>query len=144
MHLKRVLCVSSIPFLIGYSGIESPIIVLALSDEGVQRRQYIFASLKPDTFILKEKSVSIPDTKAHVVEIDFRKLIIEKTPLGLTINGTAGVVVATHHLGVLPTKNWQQGTFDGWDSIQGEKLTEKKIKCGANRYFTIFKCCHWS
>lgn len=65
---------------------------------------------------------------------EFNSLILERfraevkeNPLGLTINGTAGVVVATQHFGVLPTKNWQQGTFSGWDNIQGEKLTEKYL-----------------
>ncbi len=53
------------------------------------------------------------------------KAEVKKNPLGLTINGTAGVVVATQNFGVLPTKNWQQGTFDGWESIQGETLSKK-------------------
>ncbi|MGD2271696.1 MAG: aldehyde ferredoxin oxidoreductase family protein [Desulfobacterales bacterium] len=57
--------------------------------------------------------------------LDRFKAEVKQTPLGLTINGTAGVVVATQGFGVLPTKNWQQGTFDGWESIQGEKLTQK-------------------
>jgi len=48
-----------------------------------------------------------------------------ETPLGLTVNGTAGVVVATQNYGVLPTKNWQQGTFDGWEKIHGEELTRR-------------------
>lgn len=50
---------------------------------------------------------------------------IRKIPLGLTINGTAGVVAATQNFGVLPTKNWQHGTFDNWEKIHGETLTEK-------------------
>jgi aldehyde:ferredoxin oxidoreductase len=45
---------------------------------------------------------------------------IREAPLGLTVNGTAGVVMATQNFGILPTKNWQQGTFDGWEKIQGE------------------------
>lgn len=51
----------------------------------------------------------------------------KKTPVGLRINGTAGVVMATQNFGVLPTKNWQQGTFDGWEAIQGATLTEKYL-----------------
>jgi len=49
------------------------------------------------------------------------------TPIGLRINGTAGVVMVTHNLGVLPTKNWQQGMFDGWESIDGRELTKKYL-----------------
>ena len=55
--------------------------------------------------------------------LDTFKAAVRETPLGLTINGTAGVVLTTQHLGVLPTKNWQQGTFDGWEQIHGEQLT---------------------
>jgi len=57
--------------------------------------------------------------------LDIFKEGIKETPLGLTVNGTAGVVVATQNFGVLPTKNWQQGTFDGWEKIQGEELSKR-------------------
>jgi len=53
---------------------------------------------------------------------------IKETPLSLTVNGTAGVVMATQNFGVLPTKNWQQGTFDGWEKIHGEELTRRFLK----------------
>ena len=53
---------------------------------------------------------------------------IRETPLGLTVNGTAGVVMVTQNFGVLPTKNWQQGTFDGWEKIHGEELTRRFLK----------------
>jgi len=59
--------------------------------------------------------------------LDTFKAGVKETPLGLTVNGTAGVVITTQHLGVLPTKNWQQGTFDGWENIHGEQLTEKYL-----------------
>lgn len=60
--------------------------------------------------------------------MDIFKEGIKETPLGLTVHGTAGVVVATQNFGVLPTKNWQQGTFDGWEKIQGEELTRRFLK----------------
>jgi Pyruvate/2-oxoacid:ferredoxin oxidoreductase gamma subunit len=75
------------PEKIGYTGIESPTVVLALSDEGVQRRKKIFATLKPDTFVLKEKSVTIPETSADVVEIDFREFKIKKQDWALASLG---------------------------------------------------------
>lgn len=49
------------------------------------------------------------------------------TPIGLRINGTAGVVTATQNFGVLPTKNWQQGTFEGWEKIDGRELTKTHL-----------------
>ena len=57
------------------------------TQEGVQRRQYIFADLQADTFVLKEKSVAIPETKANVVEIDFKKLKIRKQDWALASLG---------------------------------------------------------
>ncbi|MCG8549929.1 MAG: thiamine pyrophosphate-dependent enzyme [Desulfobacterales bacterium] len=66
------------PSPIGYTGLESPGVVLALSDEGVVRRKKIFAGLRPNAYILKEKSVSIPDTLAQVEEIDFKALKISR------------------------------------------------------------------
>ncbi len=75
------------PEKIGYPGIESPSVVLALSEEGVQRRKKIFANLKPGTFVLKEKSVEIPETPADVVEIDFKELKIKKQDWALASLG---------------------------------------------------------
>ncbi|MCP4023438.1 MAG: 2-oxoglutarate synthase [Desulfobacteraceae bacterium] len=61
------------PEKIGYTGIEAPSIILALSDEGVQRRIKLFDKLSSETFILKEKSVAIPDVDANILEIDFKE-----------------------------------------------------------------------
>ncbi|MEA2013849.1 MAG: aldehyde ferredoxin oxidoreductase family protein [Thermodesulfobacteriota bacterium] len=64
--------------------------------------------------------------------MDNFKAVAKETPPGLRINGTAGVVSSTQSKGVLPTKNWQHGTFDGWENIRGEVLTSKYlVKVGA-------------
>lgn len=65
---------------------------------------------------------------------------VKKAPLGLRVNGTAGVVTVTHNLGVLPTKNWQQGTFVGWQSIDGTALTEKYLVTNAACYACPIGC----
>jgi pyruvate/2-oxoacid:ferredoxin oxidoreductase beta subunit/Pyruvate/2-oxoacid:ferredoxin oxidoreductase gamma subunit len=66
------------PERIGYAGLETPSIVLALSDEGVQRRKKIFAKLGPDTLVVKEASVNIPETAAEVVTVDYKALKIKR------------------------------------------------------------------
>ena len=48
-------------------------------------------------------------------------------PSPLRVHGTAITVVATQANGVFPTRNFQYGTFDGWESIYGEALTEKYL-----------------
>ncbi|MBF0202347.1 MAG: 2-oxoglutarate synthase [Desulfamplus sp.] len=75
------------PDKIGYAGIESPTIVLALSDEGVQRRRKLFAQLDPGAFLLRENSVAIPDTRAQVVGVDFREMKIKKQDWALASLG---------------------------------------------------------
>jgi aldehyde:ferredoxin oxidoreductase len=72
--------------------------------------------------------------------LDIFKEGIKETPLGLTVNGTAGVVVATQNFGVLPTKNWQQGTFDGWEKIHGEELTRRFLKKNSACYSCPIGC----
>jgi 2-oxoglutarate ferredoxin oxidoreductase subunit beta len=75
------------PKKIGYAGIKTPSVVLALSEEGVQRRQKIFKTLPPSAFVLKEKSVAIPQTRAEVYEIDFREYKILKQDWALASLG---------------------------------------------------------
>jgi aldehyde:ferredoxin oxidoreductase len=72
--------------------------------------------------------------------LDIFKEGIKETPLGLTVNGTAGVVMVTQNFGVLPTKNWQQGTFDGWEKIHGEALTRRFLKKNSACYSCPIGC----
>ena len=48
-------------------------------------------------------------------------------PPPLRLHGTAITVVGTQSHGVFPTRNFQQGTFEGWESIYGETLTKKYL-----------------
>jgi aldehyde:ferredoxin oxidoreductase len=50
-------------------------------------------------------------------------------PSPLSQHGTIGVMTPiTQKYGVLPTKNFQQGTFDGWEAITGQTLTAKYLQ----------------
>jgi len=48
-------------------------------------------------------------------------------PPPLRTYGTAITVVGTQNIGVFPTRNFQQGTFEHWEDIGGEALTEKYL-----------------
>lgn len=48
-------------------------------------------------------------------------------PPPLRVHGTAVTVMATQNHGVFPTRNFQQGTFEGWEEIHGETLTQKYL-----------------
>ena len=50
-------------------------------------------------------------------------------PSPLSQHGTIGVMTPlTQKHGVFPTKNFLQGTFDGWESITGQTLTTKYLQ----------------
>ena len=72
--------------------------------------------------------------------LDSFKQSVKETPLPLTINGTSGVVMTTQSYGALPTKNWQQGTFDGWEKIQGAELTRRFLKKNSACYGCPIGC----
>jgi aldehyde:ferredoxin oxidoreductase len=72
--------------------------------------------------------------------LDKFKEDVKKMPLGLTVNGTAGAVMVTQNFGVLPTKNWQQGTFDGWEKIHGEELTRRFLEKNSGCYSCPIRC----
>lgn len=49
-------------------------------------------------------------------------------PSPLSAHGTLGVMVPlTQKHGVLPTKNYQEGTFEHWEAVSGQTLTEKYL-----------------
>ncbi len=62
----------------------------------------------------------------------FDKLVRDKfnqaakdNPPPLRLHGTSITAMATNSYGVLPTKNWRHGAFDGWEEIYGQTLTER-------------------
>ncbi len=48
-------------------------------------------------------------------------------PPPLRLHGTAVTAMGTQNFGVLPTRNWQTGMFEGWEEIYGVTLTEKYL-----------------
>ncbi len=57
---------------IDYTGIEDPSVVIALAPEGVNRRKKMLAILSPGCTIVKAAGVDLPETRASVLEIDFK------------------------------------------------------------------------
>jgi aldehyde:ferredoxin oxidoreductase len=56
---------------------------------------------------------------------DAFKAKTKDNPPPLRTHGTAITVVGTQSHGVFPTRNFQQGTFEGWEAIYGETLTKR-------------------
>jgi pyruvate/2-oxoacid:ferredoxin oxidoreductase beta subunit len=62
---------------IEYAGIEQPDVILALSQEGVDRRRPLFADLRSATRVLQVPEITLPPTRAAVSGIDLRSLGIK-------------------------------------------------------------------
>jgi len=78
-----------------------------------------------------EGEVALADPAAFkAANAKYRDAFKAKTkdnPPPLRTHGTAITVVGTQSHGVFPTRNFQQGTFEGWESIYGETLTKKYL-----------------
>ncbi len=58
------------PHPIGFTGIEQPDIILALSAEGVERRAVTIEEATPSCLILQEAGLDLPNTPAQVIKVD--------------------------------------------------------------------------
>jgi pyruvate/2-oxoacid:ferredoxin oxidoreductase beta subunit/Pyruvate/2-oxoacid:ferredoxin oxidoreductase gamma subunit len=68
---------------IDYTGIERPVVVVALGQEGVDRRKEIFDRLADDALIIQSAGIRIPPSKARIYKIDFKSQGIKKPDWGL-------------------------------------------------------------
>ncbi len=60
------------PEEIGFTGIENPSVIIALSQEGVDRRKGVFDQLGPHALIIKPPQVNIPKSHAKIQVVDFK------------------------------------------------------------------------
>jgi len=60
------------PEQIGFTGITRPSVVVALGQEGVERRADLFDSLDDRTLLIQIKGVEVPANRANVHHIDFK------------------------------------------------------------------------
>lgn len=71
---------------INYSGIESPDIIIAISEQGVRRRSDLFKNLSDQTVVIKSKDLEIDglnSTDSRVINIDFKEMKIKSTDRAL-------------------------------------------------------------
>jgi len=57
---------------IGYTGISSPGVIIALAQEGVERRRGMFAGLSPEATVVKATGLELPPCPANVITVDFK------------------------------------------------------------------------
>jgi len=77
--------------------------------------------------VLGDWEVPIADKKLfdEVVQQIREKQNEDMGVVGLQMNGTAGLVNVTNAMGILPTKNFQTGTWEAAEGISGSAIAEK-------------------
>jgi aldehyde:ferredoxin oxidoreductase len=88
------------------------------------------------------KKVQVADQKA-LTELNRigPKAIPENGDMdGLAKFGTAVVVLFNNTIGTLPTRNYNEGQFEGCDPISGEKMAETVLKERDTCYACVVKC----
>jgi len=89
------------PEAIDYTGIERPGVIVALDQEGVDRRQDLFKNLADDTLILKAEGVEVPACSASIHPMDLKSLKIKKPDWALASLGVLaklGRIITTEML----------------------------------------------
>jgi len=66
------------PEEIGFTGLEKPNVILALGQEGVDRRRDLWGKLDPKTLIIQARGVDLPPGPAEVRPVDLRGRKIKK------------------------------------------------------------------
>ena len=60
------------PEEIGFTGIRRPAVIVALSQEGVARRRYLFDQLDKGTLVLQAHGVEVPSCSARIHQVDLK------------------------------------------------------------------------
>jgi 2-oxoglutarate ferredoxin oxidoreductase subunit beta len=71
------------PGEIDFTGIDSPTVVVALDQEGVDRRREMFSHLGEDALIIQISDVTLPPSKAGIFPVDFKSQGIKRTDWAL-------------------------------------------------------------
>ena len=71
------------PRKIGFAGIESPQVVLALGQEGVDRRKALFSAFTDETLIIMDSRVALPDCRGHKLVIDFKAHKVKRQDMAM-------------------------------------------------------------
>lgn len=89
-----------------------------------------------------KKKVQVADPKALTAlnRIGPKAIPENGDMVGLAKDGTATVVLFNNTIGTLPTRNYNEGQFEGCEPISGEKMTETILKERDTCYACVVKC----
>jgi len=71
------------PQKIAFSGIETPNVVLALGQEGVDRRKALFSSFSDETLIITDSRVTLPECRGNRLVLDFKTHKVKRQDMAM-------------------------------------------------------------
>ncbi|HLF05779.1 MAG TPA: aldehyde ferredoxin oxidoreductase family protein [Thermoplasmata archaeon] len=88
------------------------------------------------------KGVRVPDTKQFQKTAGAAVRLIGESPVagGLTMLGTAATVEYMNMAGILPTRNFQFGTFDGASKVGGERVKSDFMTRNRGCHSCVINC----
>jgi pyruvate/2-oxoacid:ferredoxin oxidoreductase beta subunit/Pyruvate/2-oxoacid:ferredoxin oxidoreductase gamma subunit len=86
---------------VGYTGIDVPSVVLAISQEGVNRRKAMFAALDESAMVILANGVDIPPCKAKIYPADFKAHGIKSHDFALAALAMLAKFKKTVHIDML-------------------------------------------
>jgi aldehyde:ferredoxin oxidoreductase len=90
----------------------------------------------------KSKRIPIAHSKSlnEIAKFGAKEVDTNPDVKGLHDHGTAGVLAYQHLTGTLPTRNYNEGQFEGYEPISGEVMTETILKERDTCYSCAVKC----
>ena len=71
------------PDKIDYTGITTPDVILALGQEGIDRKKALFSTCREDTLVLVNSKTEIPDCHGTILSIDFKENKIKQQDMAM-------------------------------------------------------------
>ena len=81
---------------VGFTGIDRPSVIIALSQEGIDRRKNIFNQIDKNTLIIKVPGVTLPPSNAKIHRVDLKSQKIKSADWA-----TAAIAILAKHKRVL-------------------------------------------
>jgi 2-oxoglutarate ferredoxin oxidoreductase subunit beta len=109
---------------VGYTGIDTPHVIIALSGEGVMRRKLVFPKLTEDSLVIMVKGMEIPPHCARTIEIDFKPLRIPSPHWAL-----ASLAILAREHSILTEEMLQAGLSHRFSGKQLDESSELINRC---------------
>jgi pyruvate/2-oxoacid:ferredoxin oxidoreductase beta subunit/Pyruvate/2-oxoacid:ferredoxin oxidoreductase gamma subunit len=113
---------------IAFTGLDRPDVVIVLSQEGVDRREPLFAELLPQTLVLQAHDTAIPPCAGEIHSLDFKKMGVkpaDRALAALTVLANTGKIIDTDMLRAALRLHFKEKILDAALKLV-ERVTEDR------------------